>query len=183
MSSLLQEPPQCNEDERDQIESALNTRPRTDCPDLRACLPPVHWLDCQIAEHRCRGAEGASGSFHELVVTALQDLQIELKRARCQTARDLIARGGQPYREIDLDQIAVPDAPRATVLAGLLDDEAQYYLDLGTDLGRLAAWAILQHSEGAEYHLAQSVSEYFEAEAEELAWIDSHEPEHEHPLW
>lgn len=137
----------------------------------RTPLRSATWLRSQCAWYRHRAGEcPVDAPLFELIETSLNDLAIACDRCRAETARELIARGPEPYRSIDLDRVVIP-AWRSQSLADVLDCEAAYYLDLGTDVARLAAWAILAHSEGVEYHSARSVREYVEAEGREAAWI------------
>lgn len=138
---------------------------RPDPPSGRdAYSAPLQWVESQVAYHKSQSH--AELDYHDLVATALNDVAIVLRGRRPRTVADLLAQPGHPYSGIDLAAVAVPEH-RASDLAALLDEDAAYYLLLGTDLGRLAAHAILFHSEGAEYHGSRTVAEYH---ASEDAW-------------
>lgn len=174
----------------------LPTRPRGDDNDRdrtrtrTAHLRSATWLRSQCAWYRYRGEEcPVDAPLFGLVESALNDLAIACERVRAETAAELIARGGEPYRSIDLGHVAV-GCYRTTSLADVLDAEASYYLDLGTEIATLAAWAVLWHAEGVEYHGAQSVAEYLEADESETAFINAMDTVFggsyaslENPLW
>lgn len=158
------ERPPIREEERDQVADANRLRIAPPSYDLRACSSLAGWFEAYISEHRCRGQYSVDGELHELIVTALQDLVLSIRRIQAISVQDLLRRGGAPYRSIDLGLVAIPAAGRQTALAEILDEEASYYLDLGTELGRLAAWAILWHSEGIERIGAATLQAYYDAD-------------------
>jgi hypothetical protein len=130
--------------------------------DRSTYLPAAQWFAAQAAWMRSLSHE--VDDFFGLIADALVDLQIALNRAKTSTARGLIEGRFPGYAHVDLDAVAIPDE-RHTHLADLFDEQAAYYLSLNTDLGRLAAWAILQQAEGAEFHGANTVQEYLDADA------------------
>jgi hypothetical protein len=156
---VVREPelPPVREDERDWVRPVYQTMP----PDTRCALPLPMWFECQMRAHESRSHE--IEDLHDLISTSLNDVRCALITTRARTVRELIERGPTDYRGIRLDLVKVPEN-RRSFLASVLDEEAQYYLDLCTDLGKLAAWAILQHSEGAEHHGAETLVEYYDAE-------------------
>lgn len=125
-------------------------------------LPAAQWFACQVAIVGRLSRE--TDDFYDLIACAFSDVRIALERTRATSARELIAVGPLPYSTIDLDAVRVP-ADRHTHLADLFDEQAEYYLALGTDLGKLAAWAILQHADGCEYHGARTLVEYLDSDA------------------
>lgn len=144
-------------------------------------LPVADWFACQVArfEHKSR----ATDDYHGLIATALNDVRCVLVELRVPSARALVARPGHTYSRLDLDAVAVPVEARGSHLATLLDEDAQYYLDLDTDLGRLAAGAILGLADQAERFGSRSVAEFLDDEA---AWLESCRTafdDIDNPLW
>jgi hypothetical protein len=130
------------------------------------------WFEAQQSWYRLQEADYPDRHY-SLCVTAFNDLVIASKRTKARSAQDIIA-GTDCYRDVVLSEVRVPEH-RSSTLATILDEEAGYFLMLDTDLGRLAAYALLYHAEGAEYHGASTVQELLDAEDECLAWLNAME--------
>jgi hypothetical protein len=153
-------PPTRPIEERDQADYWVPT----ECPDPRAALPITDWFTGQVAWHRHLGESSPPNApLHELVATALQDLALSFSQVRAASVSDFLRRAPAPFRGLQLDRVAIP-ATRSMGLADSMDEQAAYYLGFYSDLGRLVAWSILQHSEGLERHAATTVQQYLDAE-------------------
>lgn len=151
-------------------------------PLRMADLPAVQWFACQVAWQRSQSREDLD--YHDLVATALNDVLCVLRDRKCPTAAALVALPGTVYRGIDLAAVRVPDEARTSSLAGCLDADVQYYLDLETELGNLAAWSILRHADSAEWYGSDTLQEYHDAEDAFVNAAETVEAEYpDNPLW
>lgn len=143
-------------------------------------LPLAEWIHCQAALFRSPAKHweypaGETELVLDLVADVLQDLALGCKFHRCVSPRDYLAVGALAGGVKDLDLVRIP-THRASYLADYLDCEAAPFLEMGTDVGRLCASAILAAAEDAESLHARDVYDYLakrdareEARRDELA--------------
>ncbi len=163
----------CTPDPADWAWYCQQTRTPEPPSGREAYLPAADWFRCQASWHASQSH--FEGDYHDLIATTLNDVRCLLESRKCRTAAELVREPGTPYHRLDLSSVRVPEYRLGSDLAALLDEDAQYYLDLGTDLGRLAAQAILLVAAAAETLGARTVCEYhdaLDAEASAVAAYD-----------